>query len=1458
MLIEEIQKICLEYKNKHRGLKTLQFKIRNTAFETYGGAAIDKTNKGACLPEQTRVYIVAKNHASKADVLRTLNHEVYGHIGILNLSQKEKTQFLESIKSLKETELKREWGMINAHYQEMSEDEKAEEVYALIAEEIDNNLTMVESLNVNVSSKKEVQQVAHFLKNQMLMGFNKRITFNKPNTLKYSKGDNVPEKKPTYEEKIASEIIQALEDGTAPWVKPWKGESLSKMAPFNPTTGKQYNGINFVNLSLKTMTTGDPRWMTYKQAKAFGGQVKKGESGTTIQYWKFNEQIDKVDEAGNKVLDAAGKPVKINVRLENPKVFYATVFNGSQINDLPPLQEQLDSKELLTDFAPNEAAEKILANSGAVIHHKDGNRAFYASRLDEITLPHKEQFNSESEYYATALHELGHWTGHESRLNRKMGNSFGSELYAKEELRAEIASFMLSSQIGIDFDPSNHHAYINSWVQVLEDTPREIFKACSDAGKITSFITNLQEQSLTKETNHQAGVNEYEHMTLQEVEELIVAQQIGMAQAGGMISNPEVQKEIESELQVLLDAKVKIKAQNLIDKLMYGGMDITKIDFIEAEELIKTFGSIQEQSPYGSTHTELDLGPAGKVMLVQRDDNGEVHTSAALRADWTNDFFTNKETTGMSKIITDKNQMIALNKNYLLIEVRKELNSGVRGAELSEYIKPLAMSSTCPIKEVTDTLYWVNSSLHKRGNEGGSVLNTLQTLATTLESIYESRTTPQTLEAALENTLEQGNPYDLEDGYVIMENFVGDAPENKKSEGLYLFAVDENDLRLKPESPISHEEARAMIQNHFNPNSENFTVLNEFKTQISSIKESETKIGDTSLSSLSKEELIEKIDIYFKEVSSLENQSQELSYLASVNEKDYVRDFQKENIIEMQLRKAQQDFKKLVDYAEYTSSEKIEIDATVYLLRDEIMNNISLDLDHVVNDMNAIFEGLIKGSLDEKGNVVSDSINEATLKDIRNAIIYGQDEILQDKLTEHNIAVISNTVELLKEVENKIESELMKEPTYEKQIMENHQKLKERDKAMDSKQKTQTFTEKTYLAVPYKEKDLAKKAGAKWDVEKKTWYAPEGSSMDALKDWTIDNQEIKQMIGNSAGDTQDAISEFKEALEAQGLIIDGDPIMDGELRRVRVEGDKGAKKSGAYVGYSDGYPAGMIQNYKTNYKENWKSTNGDFSNQLTPEQIAAQKSLNEAKKAERAKEVEQEQEEVSQKVSLEFKEALPADITHPYLVKKEVKPHGLKMDNRSNLVMPLKDINGKHWTSQKINTNFKGFEKGGKKEGCFYIVGADKPSDLKEVIIVEGFATGATIHEATDKPVVVAVDSGNLSHVAEAFHSKYPDKPILIAGDDDIQQEMKSPPKPNGGKIKSNEAAQKVNGLTVLPKFTSEEIEKGATDFNDLATSRGKNVVKTQINTALRRIERLSQSNTKEKAPKKQKEGMSR
>ncbi|HAU0118977.1 TPA: zincin-like metallopeptidase domain-containing protein, partial [Legionella pneumophila] len=215
--------------------------------------------------------------------------------------------------------------------------------------------------------------------------------------------------------------------------------------------------------------------------------VRKGEKGTTIQYWKFHEEQIKQDDAGYPVLDEQGNPLKVQVNLERPKVFYATVFHAAQIDNMP----ELIAKE--PDWSLIERAEKLLHNSGAAIIHSESDRAFYKLSTDSIHLPPKEQFKSAANYYATALHELGHWSGHPSRLDRDLGHPFGSDAYAKEELRAEIASMLLGAELDIGHDPSQHTAYIKSWIQVLEDEPLEIFRASADAEKIVNHIGALEQ-----------------------------------------------------------------------------------------------------------------------------------------------------------------------------------------------------------------------------------------------------------------------------------------------------------------------------------------------------------------------------------------------------------------------------------------------------------------------------------------------------------------------------------------------------------------------------------------------------------------------------------------------------------------------------------------------------------------------------------------------------------------------------------------------------------------------------------------------------------------------------------------------------------------------------------------------------------------------------------------------------
>jgi len=287
---------------------------------------------------------------------------------------------------------------------------------------------------------------------------------------------------------VAEKLIQQLKEGTAPWQRPWEAGAADAVLPFNPVTGKRYKGVNALHLMSEGRD--DQRWMTYKQAQALDAQVRKGEQGTQVQYWKFSEE--------QTVVDAAGNPRQVDVALERPRVFFATVFNATQIDGLSPLQPRKEH-----EWDAHERAEAILHASGAVIHRGEGDRAFYHPDSDSIYLPDRRLFASADNFYAVALHELGHWTGHESRLDRDLAHPFGSEGYAREELRAEIASMIIGVELDIGHDPDQHAAYVQSWITALQNDPFEIFRAAADAEKIQEYIMGAelkqeQEQAVTQ------------------------------------------------------------------------------------------------------------------------------------------------------------------------------------------------------------------------------------------------------------------------------------------------------------------------------------------------------------------------------------------------------------------------------------------------------------------------------------------------------------------------------------------------------------------------------------------------------------------------------------------------------------------------------------------------------------------------------------------------------------------------------------------------------------------------------------------------------------------------------------------------------------------------------------------------------------------------------------------------
>ncbi|WP_345948992.1 zincin-like metallopeptidase domain-containing protein [Mucilaginibacter sp. PAMB04274] len=291
-------------------------------------------------------------------------------------------------------------------------------------------------------------------------------------------------------EQVAEKLIAALEAGTSPFQKPWTDDHTAGfMTPLNPTTGKNYRGMNALWLAMQDRQ--DPRWMTLKQASFQKWSVEKGAKATLINFVKTTDLKPLLDEKGEKVLDENGKAKMQTVKLEKPVITNAWVFNGEQIKGIPEWKEAYDAKQAEQQWSPVEKAEQIVSASQAKIKH-GGNEAYYHLTKDFIQLPKKEQFDSAAKYYATLLHELGHWTGAETRLNRPMEGKFGSEAYAREELRAEIASLMIGSELNIGHNFGQHAAYVDSWIKILKDEPFELHKASADAQKIFDFVLDIE------------------------------------------------------------------------------------------------------------------------------------------------------------------------------------------------------------------------------------------------------------------------------------------------------------------------------------------------------------------------------------------------------------------------------------------------------------------------------------------------------------------------------------------------------------------------------------------------------------------------------------------------------------------------------------------------------------------------------------------------------------------------------------------------------------------------------------------------------------------------------------------------------------------------------------------------------------------------------------------------------
>lgn len=293
-------------------------------------------------------------------------------------------------------------------------------------------------------------------------------------------------------ERITGRIIEQMETASAAgWQKPRITTGQNTLQPVNAATRREYRGVNVLMLWASAEITGyqDGRWASFKQWQQIGAQVRRGEKGTPVFFYKELPRRGG-DAAADGPISGQFEGAAAEATQSGTYLMAKTsyVFNAAQVEgDTPPQRPELPGLAVRL-----ESAERFVAATGGVIEH-GGDRAYYKPAEDRIQLPPPEQFRSSEGYYATALHELTHWSGHKSRLDRDLSGRFGTAAYAAEELVAEIGSAFLCVKAGVTAEPREDHAhYLKSWIAVLKADNRAIFSAASQAQKAADYLQSLQ------------------------------------------------------------------------------------------------------------------------------------------------------------------------------------------------------------------------------------------------------------------------------------------------------------------------------------------------------------------------------------------------------------------------------------------------------------------------------------------------------------------------------------------------------------------------------------------------------------------------------------------------------------------------------------------------------------------------------------------------------------------------------------------------------------------------------------------------------------------------------------------------------------------------------------------------------------------------------------------------------
>ncbi|GGE90646.1 zincin-like metallopeptidase domain-containing protein [Massilia psychrophila] len=1276
-----------------------------------------------------------------------------------------------------------------------------------------------------------------------------------------------------FHEAVAEKLIEQLREGTAPWQKPWEPGEAGAVMPINPTTGKRYRGINALQLMSEGRT--DQRWMTYKQAGAVDAQVRKGEKGTPIQYWKFTDEHTRMVD-GKPVLDNLGDPVKETVKLERPRVFIATVFNAEQIDGLPPPVARREQ-----GWNAADRAEQILQSSGSTIRHGEHDRAYYRLASDSIHLPDKAQFATADAYYATALHELGHWTGHSSRLDRDLIHPFGSEGYAKEELRAEIASMILGDELGIGHDPEQHAAYVGSWIKALQDDPLEIFRAAADAEKIQDYVLSLDQTQVQEQASTQAGAIEHPQAfvdTQGRLRDWTTADPMSQDWQG-VIKNEgaywHVGRETGERSFTVLAATTFKDAQAEAQRVKALAVDIgavlnnPEVSFshfrayqgTDLEDALRSRGLTTVGSVTGSEPAVFYEKAENRLSSVFGLEPG--HTGAD------NAYLERK---GLAQEFASTAERI-MDQLQLQLESEEAMNTATRFSDAQDFpgfalrvfdadlggdrdIPHNSLEAVIDAFVVMNETFTIVDQVNPRVMQGNKVMlqlneqpgdigqlmfdngdvhalyeRALQKAAREVQAVMSApiSTTPQAVDQeamrigraeawtlarmekdTLTRALDHANLAQLNRVQDVLAAMEPVSPENAfwqrhplpKDVPAFKQQLYDAGQQLPVRQTDSHVAAarlelvtgqafghvRAAAIEHFGRETAaafDFTLPQDWNGGV-----------------LVQGAVAEEVDGKLVPKSALEKGVEPEFWGVYAQLRDSTQEW-------LTHRPTEQDADRLAERlalvdAHSTISEQAKAAklARVHEMR------VRRDPDSTDEDISAAKEArksaelaATAGELQQKAEFKEQARAVSAALLAQAAVHAGDTDRIfidvpyKEKSQVKDLGAKWDRQQQSWYIPAGVDAALFAKwlPQTAKTAASDAQATGAPETAFCDSAVEGRF----YLAVPYSERAEARAAGAAWDKVAKSWYAGSGADMAKLEKWKPENVTVEQSPAMTPRD------EFADALKSIGCVISGEhPIMDGSKHRITVEGEKFSKNSGSgfYVGHLDGTPAGYMKNNKTGAELTWKAKGYT----LDPEQkarLAAEAAQNlQQREAEHGKL----QDQAAKRVATQLKKLRPVEQATPYMLAKGIEPQPGAFTDKDGkkTYIPAIDVDGKQWSLQYIQEDgTKRFAKDSRKEGCFHVVGGgmDDLAKAPAIVIGEGYATSASLKQSLGFPTVSAFDSGNVLQVAQALHQKFPDKPIVIAGDDDRHLEITLGVNP--GRTKAEEAAALVDGKVLLPIF---------------------------------------------------------